>query len=432
MEEGKEFRSISANRFAVTLTKLLFFLFPIFFFTQKGWTNSISFLLFLVACFYIFRFPRKFLFCRTTRVWVYVLLLALPFFAEFVVQILRMSIQASQLDGPSRFLMAATVLIFTSKIEDGNFYKYFVSGAVVSIFVTAGYLFIFYLSPYRSIQLISNWGGRWSTSFVDPLTLPVFLSVFLGLCFSTTFCSKTYSFVGKALKFLALALVVFITLRTLSRSAWLPILAMCLMFLYFHSKGSSLRFIIYSLLLFSVTLIFGFANDVISSRTQEVFLGFRNFLSGEGVDSTSIRLQLVLLDAYLIFKNPFLGWPDGVLPPLAVVRETIPSISDLTYSMKMLAGSHMELLAQLVRNGVVFGGLKFFCIFLCPLILFINQARRFPDMYPSSRVQAPIYFSVCLLFSGLTLQILNLKMTSTFIAFGLTVFFSNVMFEKKR
>ena len=95
--------------------------------------------------------------------------------------------------------------------------------------------------------------------------------------------------------------------------------------------------------------------------------------------------------------------------------------------MKLLAGSHNEMLAQISRKGI-WGVVSIFGLFIIPIIFFIKHIRSSNE---KNCVAAKIGLIFCtsILVSSLTIQVFNLKFTSSFYALMLAVLFASVLKE---
>ena len=93
------------------------------------------------------------------------------------------------------------------------------------------------------------------------------------------------------------------------------------------------------------------------------------------------------------------------------------------YEIKVLAGSHSELLAQPVRQGIIFGVLSLYSLFLYPLYLLLWKHRKLTSVIDSP-LAVGIGIVVPVFVSSLTIQVFNLKMTMSFYGVCLAIFFA--------
>ena len=140
---------------------------------------------------------------------------------------------------------------------------------------------------------------------------------------------------------------------------------------------------------------------------------------------------LLLIDFELIKDNLFFGVADGVMPTYDYLQSRIPSLNEQIYEIKALAGSHSEVSAQLVRKGLFLGGFALWGLFLYPLYLVSCKFRSWSTADPG--LAAGIYgLIVPVFFSGLTIQVFNLKMTMSFYMLCLAIFLAYCLPELRR
>ena len=140
--------------------------------------------------------------------------------------------------------------------------------------------------------------------------------------------------------------------------------------------------------------------------------------------SSGQRILLGLIDFHLIKQSPIFGFGDrSPLPSFEELLLIVPMLTREIYEIKILAGSHSEILAQLVRQGVIFGGLTLCSLFFYPFYLFIWKYKRltFASKSPLIGVFGIV---IPILASALTIQVFNLKMTISFYGLCLAIFFA--------
>ena len=399
------------------LLLVLVFLFPIFFLTIRGWVNSIAILFFLIACLYILRYPTFFFRDRSKIFWLFLVTLLCPFFAELIVQIGRGEIVGSTLDGPSRFLAAAIFFVFMTRIR-GDFLRWISVGSIFAVFVTSFSVLVF--TDYY-------WGGRAATYFVDPITLPVYLVATLSLVQPTLVrWNSTWERVfALSVGGLMLLLVGVVAILSQSRTSWVALIVRVETTLFLSTmKNKKLFAYLNFFLLICVFLSFLFVGTI-QSRVVEAFDQIHSFTQGSRDTSVGLRLGLILMDIKLFLGYPLFGIADGQLPPLDWFSAHGMDVTPKLYQQKLLTGSHSEIFAHLARKGI-FGISVVFALFFVPIFYFSKSL-----MDESGRVRAEaamgLRFSLVIFSSGLTIQVLNLKMTSTFFAFILAIMFASLV-----
>lgn len=386
------------------LAALVFFT-PAFFLTLKGVATTSLFLMFLICSWSIIKTPRHYFAARGCQFWVLILCLLSPFLAEVIAQAGRGSFIGSSLDGPSRAILAAGVFVYLSKKDCTNLLSALSIGSAVGIVLV--FLYLQFFPEYY-------WGDRAATYFVDPITLPCYTVVLLGLyLFGDS--SKIPKKISYFVTLLISILTIYIAIESQSRSAWVAVIALGGIYFLYLYRASLMKQILATLaLVLAVFAMFTFS-DVVSSKTSEAYGALVSFLEvggGQG-SSTGQRMILLLIDFELIKANLFFGVADGVMPTYEYLQSRISSINEEIYMIKTLSGSHSELSAQLVRKGLFLGGFALWGLFLYPLYL-ISCKFRMLSTLELGRAAGIYGVTVPVFFSGLTIQVFNLKMTMSF------------------
>ena len=395
-----EFRGNPMNWLAAVV-----FFSPAFFLTLKGTATTSLFLMFFLCSCSIIKTPRHYFAARGPKFWTIMLCLLSPFLAELLAQIGRGSFIGSSLDGPSRAILAAGVFVYLSKKDCTNLLSALGIGSAVGI--TLVFLCLQVFPEYY-------WGDRAATYFVDPITLPCYTFALLGLYLFGDY-SKIPKKVNNMAKIVIPILAIYIAIESQSRSSWVAGIALAEVYILYSFRASLMKPILATLVLvFGVFAIFTFS-DVVSGRSSEALEGLVSF-AGEGggqQSSTGQRMILLLVDFELIKDQMFFGVADGAMPTFEYLKALVPSLDAQIYEIKTLAGSHSEISGQLVRKGLFLGGLALWGLFLYPIYLVSCKLRAWSTA--DSGLAAGIYgLIVPVFFSGLTIQVFNLKMTMSF------------------
>jgi O-antigen ligase len=396
------------------LAALVFFT-PAFFLILKSVATTSLFLAFFICSWSIIKTPRYYFAARGRQFWILILCLLAPFFAELLAQAGRGSFIGPSLDGPSRAILAAGIFVYLSKRDCTKLLSALSIGSAVGIALV-----------FLSLQVSPEyfWGDRFATYFVDPITLPCFTIGLLGIFLFTGLPGASARFNGLAKAVLAL-LTLYVAIGSYSRSSWVAGMALAEVYLLYTCRHSKRNLVIgHVCVLFCIFALFQFS-EVFRARTLEVISSlFLFFNSGQGqLSSTVQRVILTLIDLEIIRNNPFFGLADGVMPTYESLKTVIPSINLEIYEIKRLAGSHSELLAQLVRKGVFLGGFVIWGLFLYPIIISIRELKA--RNYSCGGLRTGLLgLVVPVMFSGLTIQVFNLKMTMSFYMLALAIFFA--------
>jgi O-antigen ligase len=399
------------------LLKALVFLFPIFFLTIKGWVNTISILLFLLALLFILRDPAFFFKSRSKLFWVFFVSLLLPFLAELVVQISRSELVGRTLDGPSRFLAAAIFFVFLTRVPL-DLSRYISAGALVGVCTTIFSVFVF--TDYY-------WAGRAATYFVDPITLPVFLIAMLSLVQPSLLNWKINQCWACSIIFagVIIFLVATVSLISQSRTSWVAFLALTETIIFLVTTKNRKLFIYLNIALLGCVFFTLLFSELAQLRIFEIFDQTHRFIQGDGDSSIGVRLGLILIDIKLFFEFPLFGVADGNLPPAEWFSARGLDVSPLLYKIKSEAGSHSEIFAHLSRKGI-FGVPVIFSLFLVPIFYFLKFSRNENNCIRAN-AEMGLKFSLVIFLSSLFIQVFNLKMTSTFFAFILAIIFASLI-----
>ncbi|MDG1143420.1 MAG: hypothetical protein P8N92_02075, partial [Burkholderiales bacterium] len=221
------FDGLHCNR-SKLITILAFFM-PVFFLTVKSWVTTSLFLLFFVCCWGVISDCKYHFSSRSVQFWIFLSCLIAPFFCELIPQVGRGEIVSSSLDGPSRMIMAAGVFVYLSKFDCTRIIRSLSYGSAVG--VLGVFLSILFFPDYY-------WGSRAATYFVDPITLPCFTVGLLGLALFSG--GRTLSgYVGVLIKFVLVVLVIYISIESLSRSAWVALICLLTVFIFYNFRRDS-------------------------------------------------------------------------------------------------------------------------------------------------------------------------------------------------
>ena len=116
----------------------------------------------------------------------------------------------------------------------------------------------------------------------------------------------------------------------------------------------------------------------------------------------------------LILENPLSGFQDGIIPQLNNIASIKPFYTDLLQFMVSHTGTHNEILAQGVRSGI-WGLISSISLFIVPGLVFLKHIKH-PNKRISSGAILGLSLVLGLFITSLTIQVFNLKYTSSFYA----------------
>ena len=411
----------SYDGFFKALSQVVAFLTPLMFMVIRGWTNTLTLILFIFAIIYFCNYKKwRTILGSTREFWFIFFVIAAPFFCELVAQIGRGSFVGKDLDSASRFFLGAVLfsLFVGLRVRLG---KIFFLGILLSAVPIIGYFTFFkhIAEPY--------WGIRSATHVVDPLTFGVYMSLIIGVSVGVRNIfggprSNVYVLVS-------LLSLMHILISTQSRSAFLSILGLSLTYLVFAcDKSLKTRFALGLIILLGCLLSY-LLSDVVSQRVNLLVQEVYAFLNG-GAKDTSIgaRMGLAIVDLEIFRLNPLFGSASTNIPPVEVLSKARPEITPWIYHVKVTAGSHAEVLSQISTRGI-FGILSFCASFLVP---FFWLARNSKDRKAEEVgiLRGSLLGISAIFFGSFGIQVFNLKMCATFYAFFLAITLSDWYLKK--
>ena len=391
--------------------------FPLFFSTIKGWSNGVSFLIFIFSLFPIIRNKNYFLSQRNKNFWFLIAILSLPFFTEVFAQIGRGNIFWRSLDGPSRFLIATSVFIFVTRCNISEKFPTQLSrGIYASLLLLLAYVCV--IDDY-------NWGHRLATQVSDPNTVAIYSVVFLSASLLAIETLKDRPLIYFSAYLIGFGVITYVCYYSQTRTAWIAQILLILLILIrtFWSRKLALTGAIFVLL--TIVLVAYQNAGVINARVNQATYDLVQLYQGKPNTSIGTRITLNLVDVELLRLAPFFGFEDANLPSYEILKSRIPILTEEIYSQKIQAGSHSEAFAQLTRKGIFLGAITVFCVFAYPLYFFWR--RRSSTLCSVRQIaQAGLITTIILITVSLAFEVLNLKMTSTFWGIFLAVFLGSI------
>jgi hypothetical protein len=409
------------------VASLLVFLTPLFFLTVPRWTNTISFLIFIISSIVVFtRFDFYFK-NRSRKFWLFLFWIVAPFLCEVFAQVARWTISPHSLDSPSRFLIGGLFFILLSRLEIKYPLRFFASGALVSIPLAVAALYLLSTSPFEVARTHTVWGGRWAMNFSDPINTSLYLVALFGIGIFLQSTDK-YRLFFLVLKLIIGALALVAIVNSQSRASWLAAVVMLVtvIFLFSHRKYLFVSSIVVPI---GVCIALFYSSPIVNERIAMGVSDVHNYRDGITNTSIGTRLELIKLDLHLIKSYPVSGLDDRLLPSFNQLKEDIPSINRDLYEVRLLAGSHSEILSQLSRKGIFLGLLTTFAFFVIPVIYGWRHIASESEKEKIS-VYGALLFVQALFVGGLAIQVFNLKMNSTLYALFLAVLYAHIFNER--
>lgn len=385
-------------------------LFPLLYMTLRSWTNAFVFVLFLLALFYTlqnFQSIRSSLDGAASK-WI-VFTLCSPLLAIFISQAFRQEFSSTAFDGPSRILLTALIFLYL-KDRQINFTKLIEWVIPISLIVC---LAAYILNPRASLI----WGGRAASYFVDTITFGTYCLILGFICLvSINFKQFNKHQILNILKIIGFLIGIYLAIKSQSRSAWTAGFGLFIFFsiMQYKKENSATLWLIMTIgFIFFISLYHISPNfhHRINNSIQETIGYFKH----DNLDtSVGIRISMIRASFTLIMLNPLSGFKDGLLPNLGAIPSIADFYSDGLQFVMTKTGIHTEILAQGVRSGI-WGLISSTALFFVPGWIFL---ARISHQNPGIRAAAIIGFTLVLglFIASLTIQVFNLKYTSSFYA----------------
>jgi O-antigen ligase len=185
-------------------------------------------------------------------------------------------------------------------------------------------------------------------------------------------------------------------------------------FVRFHKKHPAYPWVFILLGSASIVGAYSFLPEV-HQRVDNAYDDFITYFSANNLDtSVGTRISMARVAIHLLLENPLSGLKDGVMPALNTIASIQPFYSDSLQQLIRDTGTHTEILAQGVRSGI-WGLISSMALFLTPGLIFL---MRITHQNPRIRAAAIIGLTLVLglFIASLTIQVFNLKYTSSFYA----------------
>ncbi len=408
------------------LIKAILLASPVFLMTTKGWTNGLLFLLFTLTSIGLIRFksliPKDFDQNQKKYVILIITSLAAGFFAIFITQGLRGEIILKAFDAPLRMLLCIPIFLYLchKPLNIVRAAPYVLSLSFIATFI--------YLLQHPEVPAF--WGGRFATKPVDPNAFGVYSTLILSLLlFSLSLNNPLNQKLRLCIATLGLALGTYLVIGSGTRGAWLAIPFLLIAWVIINVKNNlKLTLLLSGLLL--VTTFIGYSTfHNFQARIDSGFHEIHSWLFTTAKDtSAGIRLSMWQVTWELLQKNPFLGYGDSGYQHLLNDQNLIGNYSPIVLETIAKAGPHNEYIANALRSGV-FGGLAIVVTLFAPFYVYLKSLSRSPGTSISSNHLGLALF-VCLAISSMSVEIFNLKYTSSFYGLLIAMIYSQTIAEK--
>jgi O-antigen ligase len=332
----------------------------------------------------------------------------LPVTAIFVSQLARWDWLGHAYDGPSRILFCLPVMLYFAS-QNINFSKLLGIAAPLTLLTAA-------LSIYLHPEVMEHWAGRYATTYVDPNSFGNLTVLFTAFCLLQINPRLNDSKAWIGYQFFGLLVGVYLILGSGTRGSWFSIPFILGIWLAFNYQKLNIKFIS----LFSVVLLLAylFILFIFPNVSDRLFGGFHEvslWSHNQGSEtSAGIRLNMWGIAWDLFLHHPWLGYGDMGFVRYLHAPWISADTSQTAIETITCCGPHNELLANTLRSGIL-GILSVLGVFLLPLLFFIRHLRQ---AQPAVKLaaQTGIIYIVTLMISSISMEVFNLKYTSSLYA----------------
>ena len=401
---------------------------PIFLITSKGWTNSLLFLLFALTTIGLVRskslIPKTFDQGQKKYAKLIIASLAAGFLAILITQGLRGELLFKAFDAPLRMLLCIPIFLYLCH-KPLNIVK-----AAPYVFSLSFLATFFYLLQHPEIPAF--WGGRFATKPVDPNAFGVYCTlIFSLLLFSLSLSNLLNQKLRFCIATFGLALGTYLVIGSETRGAWLAIPFLLIAWGVINVKNNLKLILLLSGLLLASTWI---GYEAFSNFQARVNSGFHEiyswFFTTAKDTSAGIRLSMWQVTWELLQKNPFLGYGDSGYQHLLNNQNITGNYSPIVLETIAKAGPHNEFIANLLRSGI-FGGLAIIATLFAPVYVYLKSLSRSQGTdiraFKSNHLGLAVF--ICLAISSLSVEIFNLKYTSSFYGLLIAMIYSQTIAE---
>jgi O-antigen ligase len=399
---------------------------PLFLLTISGWMTRIVVVCALLAIYVLFKNKTKAnKFATNAKAAFYTKLLcitlALPILAIFLGQSFRGQYEWAYYDSPAHILICIFILLAVAK-----------SGTHVVRWMS-------YMFPMATLLALANilihpnlfWGAtRLSTQALDPLDFGSLSLTFALLSLISIKLQNNDSKWPTLYKLIGFATGVYLSIASGSRTGWLALPIIALLWLYYdHAKLSFLTKIMTvigtTVLVISIYLF----SSNIHQRVNDTVTDLKNYQwhtnKPNDIDTVGPRISFARMAIFLLEKKPLSGWGDGGFE--SVINDPALNFSKLeTKKIALEAGFHNDITANMVRSGI-WGLIATVALFLMPAVFFMRNLR---SKYKNQGDVAflALAFLTCQFVSSLSMEIFNLRYSASFFGLMIAVFCGQIIF----
>jgi O-antigen ligase len=419
IEEGHAAAAPPSLRVA-TIATLLLCCAPLFVLTLNRWANAVLFLGCPIALLLLLVLRRSLpplpaAVSDRRFMWATVIALAAPLAAGLFGAVLRHDFESSQFDAPARFLAAIPIFLFVlrARVPIGSFMQWVLP---VALAVAYGLLEIAGPDP--------RWPTRDTTRVVDPLVFGYFTLTFGMMCLASIRPRdwRGWARLGVLLRLAGLALGLYLSVRSGSRSGWLAVPIVLAIWLYHHwGRGHPLATVRAVLAGVAMSLAAYLLVPTVAARLDQAVHEATEYTwhSVPAETSVGLRITYLRIASDVFAMHPLAGVGDTSRTPPAPLS-AFPYASHMAVQAAFSSAFHNQLVSNAVRNGI--GGLlSTAALLFVPLAACARRLRR--SVRGSGKdVMMGLAFSICMVVSSFSTEIVDLKFAASFYAVMVALF----------
>lgn len=336
--------------------------------------------------------------------------MALPVLAILVSQTLRQEWSFKPYDGPSRILLCIPVLFYFLHIKL-NFSKIVALSAPIALLILIPVI-------YSHPEILERWIGRFATPAVDPTEFGTYSLVLTAFClFGIETEADKLNFKLVAYQTTGILAGLYLILGSGTRGSWIAIPPLLVLWAVLNRKNLPPKILkhlgmlaIIGIIL--ICLVRPYTLDRIFSGIYEL----SSWLNGSNTEtSTGLRLTMWQITWELFQHNPLQGYGDHNFKQY-LDAPWISSFASIEARETILHnGPHNELLANLLRSGVM-GGISVMGLFMVPFTVFWRNRNLERSKYAC---HLGLAYITSLVLCSLSSEVLTFKYTSSF--YGLII-----------
>ncbi|HEY8037216.1 MAG TPA: O-antigen ligase family protein [Methylobacter sp.] len=399
-------------------------LFPLLYLTLRGWTNTLTFVLFGLAVVHFFRLPRSEWSIKniSTTEWAVIVALASGILSVLISQLLRQNVVAKPYDGPLRMLLAAPVflLLLKKKVDFIQVFQYICPLSLLIIVVFA----------YPDSDQLQKWGGRFSTYFVDPNTFGINTMLLAFLCLFSIDATGKDGLALRLLKYAGVLAGFYLEMKSQTRGAWIAEPAMLALWAAIHWQSKNRKELLASVLISILAIIgFYFFIDFFHARVNSIYYEVSSWINKTNTEtSTGYRFSFWQISWVLFKQSPFSGYGDLGYQSQLLMPQIQSAFSQEVISLMGRVGPHNEYLANMVRSGI-FGFVAVSLQFFVPGAVFIRGLKSLNQPIKSTSAMG-LCLVIGMMITGLSQEVLTLKYTNSFYGLMIAALCASVLWKR--